>query len=364
MSKPILYLLCEDGFQYTSWSVGMTKSIGEEAARHGILLQYIHAENALPTGEIAVVLGSSPKYLSLPGRVLFAGESSPKNSGAFSSVSLDRRQAMKEIVQHLHDRGARRIALLGTDINVQSDYLRFLGWQDAVQELGIGDGIHHAFHRNASSEHFYQEFLQHAHEYDAVACTSDGIALKLITILQSHQFSIPGDIKVTGFGNLYLGQWSAPTLTSVHVNLKEVGRQVVQAWIYLMAHPKTKSMLLTLEHNLIPRESTADLPRITNASDSPLRHRLLPQDLPPTTHLERLFSCADMTDLRLLRGIARNLSNEQLCEETYLSYSAVKRHLSRIYEICRVQSKKELTDLIHMYIPRFADEDNLNISKE
>ena len=363
MSKPILYLLCENHFRHTSWGIGLIKSITNEAARQGIMLQYIDDDHPLPAGEIAVVLGISQKYLDLPDRLLFAGDTPLKNSSSFSSVSLDRRQAMKEIIHHLYDRGARRIALLGTDINVQPDYLRFLGWQEAMQELGIGDGIHHAFHRNASSEHFYQEILQHVHEYDAVACTNDSIALKLINILQSHQISVPGDLMVTGFGNMYLGQWSSPSLTSVHIHLEEVGSQAVHAWKYLMDHPQTRSMHLTLKHNLIFRESTSDLPRIAKPA-SPLAHRLFLQNLPPATPLERIFACADITDLRLLRGIARNLSNEQLCEETYLSYSAVKRHLSHLYKICDVQSKKELLDMLHTYIPRFADEENLNISKE
>ena len=223
MIKATLYLLCQSGFQHTSWGAGMVKSIADEATRQEIFLKYTNEIHDLPKEEMPVVLGSDKEYLAYPGRLLFAGENPLKNPGEFSLVSLDRRRAMKEMIHHLYERGARRIALLGTDIvHHQSDHIRFLGWRDAVQELEIGDGIHGVFHRNDQSENFYQEFLLHVHEYDAVACTNDNTALKLIKILQSHQISVPGDLLVAGFGNLYLSQWSDPTLSSINIHLEEV----------------------------------------------------------------------------------------------------------------------------------------------
>ena len=69
-------------------------------------------------------------------------------------------------------------------------------------------------------------------------------------------WSVPGDVSVTGWDNNPIGQFISPSLTTVDVNLEQVGSR---AMTRLIATLKNEDAVLDLQplNRIIWRESTA-----------------------------------------------------------------------------------------------------------
>ena len=360
--KKTLPLIIEEYYRETSWCSQILSALSIEAAKREVLLREIRMDEMdFPQDTPVVLLGASLENLPAAGRLIIAGVEPRQLSSHISFVTLDRRTAMRQLVHYLYRCGARRIALVGTDATVHTDLLRFQGWADAVQELGIGDGIRDAFHANENPDQCYTAFMENVQDYDAAACTNDYIALQLLQMLRERKIAVPDQLMVTGFGDFQMAQWAYPALTSVSINLQEIGRQAFFAWQYLEKNPMVRSLNLSVDCSIHVRKSTPpcasipSLPGAVSAFPPPLPHRtFMTATMRQLARMENLISGADETTLRLLKGVARKIPNERLCEDVYLSYTAFKRRMNKIYGACGVQSKQELADLLNTFIPEFA----------
>lgn len=366
MKRNCLLVYLENDYRRSSWCAEIYRGLAQEAARRQISIQeYVPGTPLSRESGPLIVLGGSRKCLEecLNKNIwmVSAGIEPQHPRSDVSYVTVDRRMAMRDVVRYLYRCGARRIALLGTDSTIYSDFLRFRGWADAVQELGIGNGVRGAFNTNDDLEQCFHALLDSLPEYDAVACTNDYIALKLLNKLKALGLSVPRDMMVTGFGGIALGEWTDPPLTTVTINGVEIGRQAFFTWLYLMRNETVRSLNVSVECRIIPRATTppCDLPAppvptLERVELLDAHRTLLDPGVLDIARLERLFSAADETTLALLRGVAAQVPNEKLCETAFISYTAFKRRLKKIYQACHVESKQELAALINALIPGFC----------
>ncbi|MFV0491095.1 MAG: LacI family DNA-binding transcriptional regulator [Pseudorhodobacter sp.] len=68
----------------------------------------------------------------------------------------------------------------------------------------------------------------------AIACTSDTIALRLLTELGQAGMMVPQDVSLTGFDNLDLGLMVRPQLTTVGTSETELGNRAIDRLIQLI----------------------------------------------------------------------------------------------------------------------------------
>jgi len=372
--KQKLFVVTEGQYSNTNWYDCVIKGLYKEASKRNLQV-CIRQENDLqdfPHRSIVVLLGSSLPFISscintclkCDLRPLVAGFEIYQNNLKVSYVTINRRMAMAEMVRNLISCGANKIALFGVNSSIQTDMLRYEGWLNTCRAYGIPADETDVFYSDTGLKNCLNNFLSSYTRYDAVACTNDYHAVSLLAELVKMNISIPDDMMITGFGNTLLSRYTSPALTTVALNLHEVGIQVVELFRTLQKNPELLSCSATLNSQIITRETTKKpvipletkiiFPDNIGAAFEPTYEK----DLKTVYSLENVISGLDEIDEKILRGLFNNLSYDALSESLYLSETAFKYRLQKLFHIAGVSSRQELTGVIAKYIPRYFDKQN------
>jgi LacI family gluconate utilization system Gnt-I transcriptional repressor len=142
----------------------------------------------------------------------------------FSHVDVGR-----AVADFLVARGRRRLALVaGDDERAQR---RQQAFQAAARAAGLGEvpviNVP-APTTLKSGRSALAALLQTAPGIDAVFCSSDLLALGVMTEAQARGISVPGQVAVVGFGDLDFAADLHPALTTVRIDGDAIGRQAAQ----------------------------------------------------------------------------------------------------------------------------------------
>ena len=120
------------------------------------------------------------------------------------------------VAEYLYARGKRRLAIVTADD--QRAGMRHRSFAEAAARLGLGE-VHAcvvpAPTTLGSGRRGLADLLKRHPAIDAVFCSSDVLALGVITEAQSRGLAVPGDFSVFGFGDLGFAGDTHPPLTTV-----------------------------------------------------------------------------------------------------------------------------------------------------
>ena len=71
-------------------------------------------------------------------------------------------------------------------------------------------------------------------DFDAIFAASDMIAIAAIANLRAAGIDVPGDVSVVGFDDIRSGAHVSPALTTIHQQIPEAGRAMVEAMVALL----------------------------------------------------------------------------------------------------------------------------------
>lgn len=175
------------------------------------------------------------------------------------SVMIANAQASLEVARHLLALGHRRIAYLGDAQGYQSDTERFSGYSQALRAAGLpvdgtlvvrGDGKPEAA-RTAMAR-----LLALPNPPTAVFCYNDMSALGAIREIRDHGLSVPRDLSVVGFDDLYISQYLDPPLTTVRQPMRQMGTLAMERLLQIIASGEA-GQDIEVPGELVVRESTA-----------------------------------------------------------------------------------------------------------
>jgi len=83
------------------------------------------------------------------------------------------------------------------------------------------------------------------------------MAFGALHAIRAAGLSCPDDLSVAGFDDLRLAKFGAPSLTTVRQPMREIGRKTVELLVNIIDHGATDRVNMTLDHELVVRESTA-----------------------------------------------------------------------------------------------------------
>lgn len=134
------------------------------------------------------------------------------------------------VAQHLHAKGRRRVALLsGDDERAQR---RNRGFIDEALRLGLARSADEIPVRHVpapttlgSGRAGLAALLAEAPELDAVFCSSDLLALGVLTEAAARGLAVPGRLAVMGFGDLAFAGDTHPALSTVRIDGTGIGRR-------------------------------------------------------------------------------------------------------------------------------------------
>jgi len=145
-------------------------------------------------------------------------------------VGFSHLHAGAAVAQHLHAKGRRRVALLsGDDERAQR---RNRGFIDEALRLGLARSADEIPVRRVpapttlgSGRAGLAALLAETPDLDAAACSSDLLALGVLTEAAARGISVPGRLAVMGFGDLAFAGDTHPALSTVRIDGTAIGRR-------------------------------------------------------------------------------------------------------------------------------------------
>ena len=159
-------------------------------------------------------------------------------------IGFSNAHAMALLVDHLAERGRRRIAFVGaTEGADQRGAERRSGVVERARALGLPDvTILNAGPAPVSMRHGAECVRANQaalSEIDALVCGSDTVAFGALNECRRLGINVPSDIAITGFGQFDVAVVSEPQITTVDVNAKEIGYCVAKTLEALFAEQET-----------------------------------------------------------------------------------------------------------------------------
>lgn len=181
-------------------------------------------------------------------------------------------QAVGEAVaRYLHGRGRRQLATLsGDDPRAQQ---RADAFDRAVQLLGLPpvrrvvvpapttlqagrSALQALLAPDASTSKSAKRGTSRGLPVDAVFCSSDLLALGLLTEARVQGLDVPGQLAVVGFGNLEMAAQAAPAISSVNINGAGIGEQAARFLIARAEGQAVPERVVDIGFELIERQSS------------------------------------------------------------------------------------------------------------
>lgn len=191
----------------------------------------------------------------LPIPVVYALTAGPEDG---LTILPDDRQGAGEAVRHLLAQGRRRIAHVTGPKDFEVVHERALACSQVLAEAaGASDA---GTFYGSWSEHWGHEAVAalwaNAQTPDGIFCGNDQIARGVVDALRERGVSVPGDVSVVGFDNWEIvARETRPPLTTVDMNLKELGRQAGLALVRLVNGDAVERGIWRLPCSLIVRSS-------------------------------------------------------------------------------------------------------------
>lgn len=153
-----------------------------------------------------------------------------------SDVMVDNEAGGRLALEHLHQLGHRRIAIIRGPKRLIDSGPRWRGTQKFAQSVKLEMDsslvlqLPDVFDPNSSFEHGYrltEELLQHKKRFTALLAFDDLTALGAIRALAKAGIDVPGECSVIGFDDVAISGLSAPALTTIRQPLETMGSTAV-----------------------------------------------------------------------------------------------------------------------------------------
>lgn len=190
----------------------------------------------------------------------------PEKGGNY--VVLDNQKASKLLVDHLYEKGHKRIAYLSNPFgNISTLYDRKIGFDLAMNRYGLDNEkyVRITYVNEENLRIAIEELLNLKEPPTAIICTTDHMAIICMDILLSKNIKIPDDISIVGFDNNKIASHQAIQLTTVsHHQNNSIGNVAVEKLFELINRPKnkTENIQVKLPPKLYIRKTTTTYPNV------------------------------------------------------------------------------------------------------
>ena len=175
------------------------------------------------------------------------------------SVSIDNTDGGCQATRHLIELGHTAIAYLGDEQGLQSDVERYRGYKKALAASGLRLRKDLITRGNGKPDGAFvaaDALLAGSNRPSAVFCYNDMSALGVLQAAAKHRLSVPQDLSIVGFDDIFFAERLEPPLTTIHQPKREIGRSAMELLVALLKGEKAESVT-TIRGQLIIRGSTA-----------------------------------------------------------------------------------------------------------
>lgn len=158
-----------------------------------------------------------------------------------TTAVIDNRHGGRLATRHLIEQGRQHIGIITGPMNWWEARQRELGWREELMVNGrsIDESyITHGDWTPSSGERGIRMLLDWHPEMDAVFACNDQIALGAMKSARQMGRRIPEDLAIVGFDDIPEAPYFDPSLTTIHQDLSEMGREGVRQLIRIINNPE------------------------------------------------------------------------------------------------------------------------------
>ncbi len=176
-------------------------------------------------------------------------------------VGIDDRAGAREAAQHLIDLGHRDVAILAGPSASSASSERMAGFREALDETGIellpDSVLECSLTVDAGYRAARQLLESRRRPPGAVVCGNDLIALGAVDAFLAHGLSVPDDVSIAGYDDIWFASSRLVQLTTVRQPRHEMGRAAVALALERLADPNLLPREVIMKHELVVRRTTS-----------------------------------------------------------------------------------------------------------
>lgn len=178
-------------------------------------------------------------------------------------VQIDNRAAAKEAVNYLLSLGHRRIAHICGPLPEILGRLRLDGYRTAMAEAGLEIPDHYepvGDYSSQSGRECCASLFDRDEPPTAIFAANDEMAFGAIGELRRRGLSVPEDVSVVGFDNLFISESYSPALTTVNQPRIEIGQTAMTMLLDIISARQSTPQTIEMPTELVVRQSTGPAP--------------------------------------------------------------------------------------------------------
>lgn len=175
------------------------------------------------------------------------------------SVGFSQIAAGAEMTRHLLDKGYRRIAFCGAQLDARV-MQRLEGYRQVLKQAGLYDQSLEILNPERSSlalgARQFETLLKAKTTVDAIFFCNDDIAQGALLEANRMGVRVPQQVAIAGFNDLPGSDQMVPPLTTIRTPRDEVGSKAASMLLQLLAGDSVRQASVDLGFRLVPRAST------------------------------------------------------------------------------------------------------------
>ena len=359
-----IHVMIEPSFRHSYWCKQAVNGILAEVKRKKYALHFLDEPPANPSAvfgdnpRLVIVIGTSISWIP---QVLRSFEANGIHAilinydffslpASHSVVHMDYVNAMQRLMGYFYHYGRRRIALFGSNPNSSSDRIK-----EQFFMLSAPGSEAHVFRNYGSIQECFDRFLPHAHEYDALICANDLVAVAALKHLRKAGIDVPGKLLLAGFGESILAQKVEPTLTTATLHHEEMGRQAVTLFAYMYRQNAHVTASVQVECELVVRASTLHLPALSDMllqpadSGAAAINFYKDAEVQQLLELEEFYFGLDSLDQEILALLEQNVPLEEIAERCQTSTSTIGYRIRSMQQRSGASTRQELLRRVSLH---------------
>ena len=179
------------------------------------------------------------------------------------AVCTDNELIMEQVVTRFAKAGYRKFGYISEDFLLANTRDRFDGYKHGLAQNGIVLNKEWLWvsqslrlNKTASAYAFFSEVLKKKRPLpEIIFCTSDLIAIGVMSAMKQQGISVPGDVGIVGFDNISLSEYCEPRLTTVAQNMEKIGATCFSLLLERITQPNLPTREETIKAKLVIRDS-------------------------------------------------------------------------------------------------------------
>ena len=177
------------------------------------------------------------------------------------SVVANNYDAACKAVDHLIERGCKKIAYLGGPEHLTLSQIRLAGYKDTLEKHGIAfreEMVKYSDVSRDDAKRITKELILMSDRPDAIFAMSDRLATSAMSVINQYKLNIPEEIALVGFNNEPMTDIVSPSLSTVAQPEFEIGKKAAELLLEAINNEEGEipAKKIILETELIVRQSS------------------------------------------------------------------------------------------------------------